>query len=157
MVVSAGTRRAAASSARRLPTSQLLFGGLIVLIGGLLLAALRIIKWEVAVSFLAGSLVGLALFGSRILPETVDASVSPLVLLFAGPYILGAFFLAPDAPSSPTQPAAMWIYGAGAGFLAVLIQTFGNYSDAGVPFGILLISLTCPLLDKIRPKALGKD
>jgi electron transport complex protein RnfD len=130
---------------------------LLVLIGGAVLALLRIIKWEVSIGFLAGALLGFFLLGSRILPEGVDASISPLALLFTGPVMLGAFFLATDAPSSPTRPAAMWIYGAGAGFLAVLIQVFGNYYDAGIPFGILLVSLTCPLLDKIRPKALGKE
>jgi len=130
---------------------------LLVLAGGAVLALLRVIKWEVSIGFLVGGLLGFLLLGSRILPEGVEASISPLVLLFTGPFMLGAFFLATDAPSSPAQPVAMWIYGAGAGFLSVLIQVFGNYYDAGVPFGILLVSLTCPLLDKIRPKALGKE
>lgn len=131
--------------------------GLLVLLGGLVLALLRIIKWEVSLGFLIGAFLGFLLLGSRILPEGVDASINPLVLMFTGPVMLGAFFLAPDPPSSPSQPVAMWIYGAGAGFLAVAIQVFGYYYDAGVPFGILLISLTCPLLDKIRSKARGKE
>jgi electron transport complex protein RnfD len=131
--------------------------GLLVLIGGGILALLRVIKWEVSLGFLAGALLGFVLLGSRILPEGSDASVSLLILMFTGPVMLGAFFLATDSPSSPTRPAAMWIYGAGAGFLAVLIQVFGNYYDAGIPFGILLVSLATPLLDKIRPKALGKE
>ena len=131
--------------------------GLLVLLGGLILALLRIIKWEVSLGFLIGSFLGFVLLGSRILPQGVEASVNPLVLMFTGPIMLGAFFLATDPPSSPSQPVAMWIYGAGAGFLAVTIQVFGHYYDAGVPFGILLVSLTCPLLDKIRPKARGKE
>jgi len=131
--------------------------GLLVLAGGAVLALLRVVKWEVSLAFLAGAFLGFLLLGSRVLPEGSSASVSPLTLMFAGPVMLGAFFLATDAPSSPTQPAGMWIYGAGAGFLSVLIQVYGNYYDAGVPFGILLVSLACPLLDKIRPKALGKE
>jgi Na+-translocating ferredoxin:NAD+ oxidoreductase subunit D len=131
--------------------------GLLVLIGGAVLALLRVIKWEVSIGFLVGAVAGFLLLGSRILPEGGSASVSPLILLFTGPVMLGAFFLATDAPSSPTRPLAMWIYGAGAGFLAVLIQVYGKFYDAGVPFGILLVSLTGPLLDKIRPKALGKE
>jgi len=131
--------------------------GLLVLAGGVALALLRVIKWEVSAGFLAGAILGFVLLGSRALPAGSDASVNPLVLMFAGPVMLGAFFLATDSTSSPTRPAAMWIYGAGAGFLGVLIQLFGSYYDAGVPFGILLVSLAGPLLDKIRPKALGKE
>ncbi len=131
--------------------------GLLVLLGGIVLLALRLIKWEVSVGFLVGAFLGFLLLGSKILPEGVEASVSPLLLMFCSPVMLGAFFLAPDPPSSPSQPVAMWIFGVGAGFLAVAIQVFGYYYDAGIPFGILLMSLTCPLLDKIRPKALGKE
>jgi electron transport complex protein RnfD len=49
----------------------------------------------------------------------------------------------------------MIIYGAGAGFLAILIRNIGAYSD-GVIYAILVANLVNPLLDKISPKALGK-
>jgi len=97
------------------------------------------------------------LFGSSILPEGTDASVSPLVMLFTGNVMLGAFFLAPDTTSSPSQPIAMWIYGFAAGLLAMAIRVYGHYYDGGVVFGILLVSLASPLLDKIRPKARGRE
>ncbi len=131
--------------------------GLLVLIGGLVLCALRLIKWEVSIGFLGGVLLGCVLFGSRILPPGSDASVNPLVMLFAGNVMLGAFFLAPDSTSSPSQPIAMWIYGFGAGLLAMAIRVYGHYYDAGVVFGILLVSLAGPLLDKIRPTARGRE
>ena len=130
---------------------------LLVLIGGLVLLVLRVIKWEISVSFLGGVLVGCVLFGSSILPEGTDASVSPLVMLFTGNVMLGAFFLAPDTTSSPSQPIAMWIYGFAAGLLAMAIRVYGHYYDGGVVFGILLVSLASPLLDKIRPKARGRE
>jgi electron transport complex protein RnfD len=78
-------------------------------------------------------------------------------MLFTGNVMLGAFFLAPDSSSSPVQPAAMWIYGFGAGVLAMLIRVYGHYYDGGVAFGILLMNLAAPLLDKIRPKTLGRE
>jgi electron transport complex protein RnfD len=49
----------------------------------------------------------------------------------------------------------MLIYGAGAGFLTVLIRNIGVYSD-GVIYAILVANMVNPLLDRIRPKALGK-
>jgi electron transport complex protein RnfD len=131
--------------------------GLLVLLGGLVLVALRVIKWEVSLGFLGGVLLGSLLFGSNMLPEGSGASVNPLVMLFTGNVMLGAFFLAPDTTASPSQPTAMWIYGVGAGLLAMAIQVYGHYYDAGVVFGILLMSLTSPLLDKIRPKARGRE
>jgi electron transport complex protein RnfD len=130
---------------------------LLVLLGGLVLLALRVIKWQVSVSFLAGVLLGSVLFGSRLLPEGTDGSLNPLLMVFAGNVMLGAFFLAPDPPSSPSQPVAMWIYGFAAGLLAMLIRVYGHYYDGGVVFGILLLSIASPLLDKIRPKARGRE
>jgi len=49
----------------------------------------------------------------------------------------------------------MLIFGACAGFLTVLVRNIGIYVD-GVPFSILLMNLANPLLDRIRPKAIGK-
>jgi electron transport complex protein RnfD len=49
----------------------------------------------------------------------------------------------------------MLIYGAGGGVMTVLIRNIGMYVD-GVVFAILVMNLIQPLVDKIRPKALGK-
>jgi electron transport complex protein RnfD len=49
----------------------------------------------------------------------------------------------------------MLIYGALGGIMTVLIRNIGTYVD-GVIFAILLINLINPLVDKIRPKAIGK-
>jgi len=49
----------------------------------------------------------------------------------------------------------MLIYGAGGGVLTVLIRNIGAYVD-GVVFAILVMNLANPLLDKIRPKAIGR-
>ncbi|MBW1775946.1 MAG: RnfABCDGE type electron transport complex subunit D, partial [Deltaproteobacteria bacterium] len=42
-----------------------------------------------------------------------------------------------------------------AGFLTVLIRSIGFFVD-GVVFAILMMNMANPLLDKIRPRALGK-
>ena len=131
--------------------------GLLLVIGGLVLALIGVIKWRVSIGYVVGAVVGVLLLGDGIFPASPHASISPVVYLFAAPFALGAFFLAPDSPSSPSRPLAMWIFGLGAGFLSVLVLVRSDYFDAGVPFGILLMSLTCPLLDKIRPRALGKE
>jgi electron transport complex protein RnfD len=50
----------------------------------------------------------------------------------------------------------MLIYGAGGGVLTVLIRNIGAFPD-GVVFAILLMNVASPLIDKIRPKALGRE
>jgi electron transport complex protein RnfD len=130
---------------------------LLVLLGGLVLVALRVIKWEVSLAFLGGVLLGSVLFGAKMIPAGSDASVNPLVMLFTGNVMLGAFFLATDTTSSPSQPYAMWIYGFAAGLLSMLIGARGFYYDGGVVFGILLMNIAAPLLDKIRPRVRGRE
>jgi electron transport complex protein RnfD len=49
----------------------------------------------------------------------------------------------------------MLIYGAAGGVMTVLIRNIGTWID-GVILAILVINLISPLLDKIRPQALGK-
>ena len=49
----------------------------------------------------------------------------------------------------------MVIYGVAGGIMTVLIRNIGAYVD-GVILAILIINLVNPVLDKIRPQALGK-
>ncbi|MDH4010947.1 MAG: RnfABCDGE type electron transport complex subunit D, partial [Desulfobacterales bacterium] len=57
--------------------------------------------------------------------------------------------------SSPVNFVPMLIYGAAGGIMTVLIRNIGAWVD-GVILAILVINLISPLLDKIRPEALGK-
>lgn len=125
--------------------------GLGLILGGIYLIARGFVRWEITLSFLAGIFVTAFLF------YLVDPTryASPLFHLSTGYTLIGAFFLAPEDSSSPVNFAPMLIYGAGCGILTVLIRTIGTYVD-GVVFAILLMNIANPLLDKIRPKALGK-
>jgi electron transport complex protein RnfD len=79
----------------------------------------------------------------------------PLFHLLTGYTLIGAFFLATEDSSSPVNFIPMLIYGGGGGIMTVLIRNIGADVD-GVVFAILLMNLVNPLVDKIRPKALGK-
>jgi electron transport complex protein RnfD len=79
----------------------------------------------------------------------------PMFHLLTGYTLVCAFFLLPEDSSSPVNLLPMVIYGAGAGIMTILIRNIGNYHD-GVLLAVLLMNLVNPLLDKIRPKALGK-
>jgi electron transport complex protein RnfD len=79
----------------------------------------------------------------------------PGIHLLSGYTLIGAFFLATEDGSSPVNIIPMLIYGAVGGIMTVLIRNIGAYVD-GVILAILLINLISPLLDKIRPQAMGK-
>jgi len=81
--------------------------------------------------------------------------VSPGIHILSGYTLIGAFFLATEDSSSPVNTLPMLIYGIAGGIMTVLIRNIGAYID-GVILAILVINLVNPLLDKIRPQALGK-
>ncbi len=123
--------------------------GLLAL-GGILLCARGVIRWEISAAFLAGTAI-MAAICFTINPQQY---AGPLFHILAGSTVLGAFFLATDYSSSPDRPLAMVLYGALGGVLVVCIRNFGVYLD-GVPFAILLINLLTPLLDSLRPRPFG--
>jgi electron transport complex protein RnfD len=125
--------------------------GLGLIAGGVYLLMKRYIRWEIVVSFLAGIFLTALMFHLA----APDRYAGPLFHLLAGYSLIGAFFLLPEDSSSPVNTVPMLIYGAGAGVLTILIRNIGVYTD-GVLLAVLLMNLVNPLLDKIRPIALGK-
>ncbi len=124
--------------------------GLALFIGGSYLALRGVIRWEISISFFIAVVVTAAIFHS-IAPELYAA---PLFHLLTGSTILGGFFLATEAASSPDRQIPMMLYGVLGGVLVVIIRVYGEHTD-GVAFAILLINLLTPLLDGIRPKPFG--
>ena len=122
-----------------------------ILIGGIYLIIRGYIKWEVTVSFVAGLVATAWIFNVA----DPDSFAGPMVHLFSGYTMLAAFFLVTENSSSPVNLVPMLIYGALGGFLVILIRNIGVYPD-GTIFAILLINLVNPLIDTIRPKALGR-
>ena len=125
--------------------------GLGLILGGIYLIVRGFIRWEISISFLAGIFITALLFNLN--NPTLYAG--PLFHLFTGYTLIGAFFLASEDSSSPVNFIPMLIYGAGAGIMTMLVRNIGSYVD-GVVFAILLMNLINPIVDKIRPKALGK-
>ena len=125
--------------------------GLALAIGGTYLILRGIIRWEISVAFIAGLFITAALFNMA----DPTRYASPVFHLLTGYTLFGAFFLATDSSSSPVNVVPMLLFGTLGGVMTVLIRNIGAYVD-GVIFAILLINLINPLVDKIRPKAIGK-
>ncbi len=122
-----------------------------LVIAGIYLMLRGYIRWEIAISFIAGMFVT-AFFFHQANP---DVYASGSFHLLTGYSLFGAFFLATEDSSSPVNFIPMLIYGALGGVLTVLIRNIGTHID-GVIFAILVINLANPLIDKIRPKTSRK-
>ena len=143
------------------PTADLLMGsqvgaigstfGVGLIIGGIYLILRGYIRWEISFSFIAGILATAYAFHA----SNPEAYGTASLHLFSGYTLLGAFFLATENSSSPVNTVPMLIYGFGAGVMIILMRNLGVYED-GTVLAILLFNLVNPLVDTIRPKALGK-
>ena len=148
-----------AIDAVRLP--DLLFGrhiggigatfGIGLILGGAYLMIRGFIRWETSLSFLGGVFITALVF-NIIAPARF---AGPFFHLLTGYTLVAAFFIVPEDSSSPVNFIPMLIYGALGGMMTVLIRNIGAYVD-GTILAVLVINLMNPLLDKIRPKALGK-
>jgi electron transport complex protein RnfD len=121
-------------------------------LGGVLLWALRIISWQVPLAFLT------AVWLTAGFLHFFDAGRfgPPWFHLFAPSIMLGAFFIATDPVSGATTPRGKLIFGLGAGFLTIVIRTWGGFPD-GVAFAILLMNLCVPLIDQYtQPRVYGE-
>jgi electron transport complex protein RnfD len=112
-------------------------------LGGLMLWSRRIISWHVPMAFLAGVWLTAGFL------HFFDAGRfgPPWFHFFAPSVALCAFFIATDPVSGATTPRGKLIFGLGAGFLTIVIRTWGGYPD-GVAFAILLMNLSVPLIDQ---------
>ncbi|MDD6060249.1 MAG: RnfABCDGE type electron transport complex subunit D [Ruminococcus sp.] len=117
---------------------------LALLIGGLYLAARRIISLAAPVSFI-GSLAALS----------VIAGEDPLYQILAGGVFLGAFFMATDYATTPITTKGKIVFGLGCGVITFVIRNFGSYPE-GVSFSILLMNILTPYIEQLtRTKPLG--
>ncbi|ATF93025.1 electron transport complex subunit RsxD [Cedecea neteri] len=121
------------------------------LAGGLFLLWRGTIRWHIPAGFLV-ALAVCSTLGWLISPEKC---LSPMVHLFSGATMLGAFFILTDPVTASTTNRGRLIFGALVGLLVWLIRTYGGYPD-GVAFAVLLGNITVPLIDYYtRPRAYG--
>lgn len=120
---------------------------LLILAGGLFLMVRGIITWHIPVSTIATVAVLSWIFGGE-----TWFSGQPLVHVLSGGLMLGAFYMATDYVTSPTQKSAQIVFGIGVGALTLLIRLKGGYPE-GVAYSILLMNCLTPSLEEwFRPK-----
>lgn len=122
-----------------------------LLIGFVIMLAMRIITWHIPVAVL-GTMAAFASVAWGIDPAT---NADPLFHLLTGGAMLGAIFMATDYVTSPMSKNGMLIYGFGIGLLTMLIRCYGAYPE-GMSFAILIMNIVTPLINKYtQPKRFG--
>jgi len=121
------------------------------LLGGAFLLLRRTITWHIPLAVLV-SAAAIAT-GAWLANPAVYAN--PLVHLFGGGLMMGAFFIATDPVSCPLSQKGRCIFGAGVGSLIMLIRLKGGYPE-GVMYAVLLMNSITPLLDRwTKPSPAG--
>ena len=124
------------------------------LVGGLFLLYRRVFTWHAPVAMLSALTLMSVLFYDN---GSSTSGGPPLLHLFSGATMLGAFFIATDPVSSAVSTRGRLIFGAGIGILVYVIRVWGNYPDA-VAFAVLLMNFAAPFIDYYTtPRTYGHE
>jgi electron transport complex protein RnfD len=126
---------------------------LLILAGGIYLAARRMLNWRIP----AAILVTVALLSGLFHAIDPEAYAPPGFMLFSGGLMLGAVFMATDMVASPITHAGAIAYGVLIGVLITVIRFWGGMPE-GVMYAILLANAVSPHIDGlIQPRVFGTD
>ena len=122
-----------------------------ILLGGVFLIVIGIVNWRVPTAMIVGMIVCGGIFWA------VDPTKypNPLFQIFAGGFLLGAFFMATDWVTSPITKKGMWIFGICISILVFTIRTFGGLPE-GVMYAILIMNAFVPIINRYTmPRVFG--
>lgn len=123
-----------------------------IIIGGLFLIFRKVIDWQTPVIIIA---TVAAISTTCWLIDPVQF-VNPLIHIFGGGLMLGAFFMATDMATSPMTMKGKVIFSIGVGALTIIIRLWGAYPE-GMSFAILIMNAFVPLINKVcKPTRFGK-
>jgi Na+-translocating ferredoxin:NAD+ oxidoreductase subunit D len=126
---------------------------LIILLCGGYLAWKRYLNWRIPTSIL----MAVGLLSGVLHALDPDRYPAPLFMLFSGGLMLGAVYMATDMVTSPITRLGAWIFGAGIGFLVVLIRIWGGLPE-GVMYAILFMNALVPFINRAtQPRVFGRE
>lgn len=121
-----------------------------ILIGAVILFALKIITFEIPTTIIVSFTLFLAIFGGY----GFDVQYL-LTHLMGGGILLGAFFMATDYVTSPVTSNGQLVFGTVVGVLMGLFHVFGTAPDSG-SYAIIIANMLVPLIDEYTvPVAYG--
>ena len=107
-----------------------------LLLGFVYLLVLKIIKWHIPVSIVAGLVLVDLMAGFPPLPDILSVGL-----------LLGAVFMATDYVTSPMTNRGMLLYGLMIGIITAVIRRWGSYPE-GISFAILIMNGATPLINR---------
>ncbi|MBB5348134.1 electron transport complex protein RnfD [Desulfoprunum benzoelyticum] len=115
--------------------------GFLIVLGGLYLMYRKYITWHIPVS-----VIGTVALLSWIFAGDTYFTGDPLLAVLSGGVLLGAFYMANDYVTCPSNKISQLVYGVGIGALTVMIRLKGGYPE-GICYAILLMNAMSPVLD----------
>ncbi|MCB2185817.1 MAG: RnfABCDGE type electron transport complex subunit D [Deltaproteobacteria bacterium] len=133
-----------------------------LLLGGLYLVFRRIVAWQIPLGVILGAVI-MSLLAAYTDPRVAELGLEGFsqnfdVVLFqlaTGGLMIVAFFLAPEPVTSPMTGWGTFLFGLGIGCIAIIVRMWGKPVD-GAYYGVLLMNAATPLLDRIKPRVIGK-
>ena len=126
-------------------------GSIAIIIGGLFLIFRKVIDWQTPVIIIATA--GIIATICWLIDPT--QFVHPMIHIFGGGMMLGAFFMATDMATSPMTIKGKIIFAIGIGALTIIIRLWGAYPE-GMSFAILIMNAFVPLINKMcKPTRFG--
>ena len=126
-------------------------GSIAIIIGGLFLIFRKVIDWQTPVIIIATA--GIIATVCWLIDPT--QFVHPMIHIFGGGIMLGAFFMATDMATSPMTIKGKIIFAIGIGALTIIIRLWGAYPE-GMSFAILIMNAFVPLINKMcKPTRFG--
>ena len=136
------------------------FSSIIVMAVGLALFAVSrgYIKWRITLSYLVTTAVFSVVFGIIYGGDVilVDIILRLLFHLFIGSSIFMAFFMATDPATTPLTRLGQIIFGVGLAILTMIIQVYMGFLGGSI-LALVIMNLTCPILDRIGVPKIIKE
>lgn len=114
--------------------------GLLILVLGLGLIALKVIDWKIPVSILG------SFFALSVIFQLLGVSGDAVKSLISGSLLFGAFFVASDPVHTPIRPKAIWAYGFGIALITFVIRNFATFAE-GFIFALIIMTAIGFLID----------
>ena len=128
-------------------------GSIAIIIGGLFLIFRKVIDWQTPVIIIATA--GIIATVCWLIDPT--QFVNPMIHIFGGGMMLGAFFMATDMATSPMTMKGKIVFAIGIGALTIIIRLWGAYPE-GMSFAILIMNAFVPLINKVcKPTRFGNN
>ena len=124
---------------------------LALILGGIYLLVRKVITWHIPITILAT----MAVFTGVFWMADPEHYASPILHVFSGGAVLGAFYMATDLVTSPMTKKGMVVFAVGIAVITVVIRLYGAYPE-GISFAILIMNAFVPLINTyFKPRRFG--